>query len=306
MWHKTRVLTCGCALLLTSACVPSTGEADKEFGENSPMAAIQAEGELVVAIPPDSAPFASTDASGEPQGFVVDLAEYLATELEVDAEFIEASPEEMPSLVAGSDPREIGDEEADLAFPLTTITNQIYKADAGATGFDVTTPYFVAHQRILVPSDSEVEDVDDLEGKVVCSLVDPEVGVAVEELQPEAEVEEASTPRECADALEANDVDAAVADEVMLLRTLAELEKKTPDGYVIVGEQTTTQGYAPYVVRGMDAFASDVFNDVKDDGRWLESYDSWIAELTGDEEPEPPALTLEEAAALYPEVVPPE
>jgi polar amino acid transport system substrate-binding protein len=211
----------------------------------------------------------------------------------------------MESLVAGDERREIGDETAHLAFPLTTITNQIYKIRSGTVGFDVTTPYFVAHQRLLVPVSSDIEDVDDLGGRKVCSLVDPEVGVPVEELAPDAEVYDVSTTTECAVALKKGTVDAAVADEVLLLGVLSELdERDDASNYEIVGEQTTTQGYSPLVVRGMAAFASDVLNDVKDDGRWAEAHAEWIAPLTGDEAIAAD-LTLEEAAALYPEVTPP-
>lgn len=303
---RTAVIAGACVVLMAPGCVPSTTEAERTFGENSPMTAIQAEGRLVVAVPPDSAPFAFTDEAGDPQGFVVDLARYLADALGVEAEFIEAPSEEMGRLVGGDEPREIGDQQADLAFPLTTITNQTYKADAGTLGFDVTTPYFVSHQRLLVPAGSPIEDVDDLAGKTVCSFIDPEVGVPLEKLQPEAEVLDVSSPVECAVALDKETVDAAAADEVDLLAVLHALEKRSgASGFHIVGDQATTQGYSPYVVRGMAAFASTVFNDVKDDGRWLEAYERWMTPLAGTTEVEAPPLTLEEAAALYPEVTTP-
>lgn len=299
------VVACFGVLLVSGACVPSTAEVERTFGENSPMAAIQAEGTLVVAVPPDSPPFAFSEGAGEPTGFLVDLATHLAADLDVEIEYVEAPSEEMASLVAGDERREIGDEDAHLAFPLTTITNQTYKIRSGSLGFDVTTPFFVAHQRLLVPTDSDIEGVEDLAGTKVCSLVDPEVGIPVEELAPAAEVFEVSTTTECAVALRKGTVDAATADEVVLLGILSDLdERDEASNYEIVGEQTTTQGFSPYVVRGMAAFASDVFNDVKDDGRWAEAYEKWITPLTGDEAIAAD-LTLEEAAAIYPDVTPP-
>src|SRR3712207_2744280 len=91
----------GCALLvIAGACVPSTAEVERTFGENSPMAAIQADGTLVVAVPPDSPPFAFSEAAGEPTGFLVDLATHLAADLDVEVDYVEAPSEEMVSLVA--------------------------------------------------------------------------------------------------------------------------------------------------------------------------------------------------------------
>lgn len=303
MSTKTKFFGCALALLVMAACVPAASE-EEEFGENSPMAAIQADGTMVIAVPPDSPPFSFTGETGEPEGFVVDLARELAEALEVEAEFIEAPSEEMADLVAGDEPREIGDEEAHVAFPLIPITNQIYKVDARLDGHDVTTPFFVAHQRLLVPDESSIDGVDDLAGKSVCSLVDPNLGIPIDELQPDADVRDASTVRECAQELRNGSADAVAGVEVDLIRALSELHAGGEPK--IVGPQVTTQGYAPYVVRGMSSFASDVFTEVKEDGRWTAAYNRWIAPLTGEDVEEPPGLTLEEAAAMYPEMVTPE
>ena len=265
------------------------------------MAAIQAAGELVVAVPPDSPPFAYSEGETGPQGFLVQLAGHIADELEVEARYIEAPPEDMAGLVAGDDPSEIGDEEVDVAFPLTTITFEIYREASLEQGFDVTTPYFVGHQRLLVPEGPSIESTDDLAGKRVCSFIDPAFGVPLEAIQPAAEVQEATSPEECGRALSDKAVDAAVATEVDLLVMLAVLDEEgSADQFEIVGDQLATQGYAPYVVKGMASFTSGVLTEVKEDGRWSEAYASWIGDLSGVTNPEPPELTLEEAAALFP------
>lgn len=264
------------------------------------MAAIQAEGTIVIAVPADAPPLAFSENGGEPQGFLVDLGGELAETLEVEVEYMSTTSEEMYKLVSGADRRLVGDQEADVAFPLLPITEKTYKVTSRELGFDVTTPYFVGHQRLLVPSGSAVEVADDLAGASVCSLIDPITGLDLDKAVDDLEVFDVGTPEECAIALRKGTVDAATGADLDLVRILAELAARDATGFEIVGEQLTTQGYAPVVVRGMAGFASAVLNDVKSDGRWLDAYNEWIAALTGVEEAEPPGLTLEEAAALFP------
>ena len=294
------LLVCSALTLLSGAtCVPSTEELE-EFGENSPMAAIQEEGELVVAVPENAPPFSSADDTGEPQGLVVDLAADLADALEVEVSYVEASSEEMAELVAGPDPVEIGDEEAHLAFPLTTVTYEIYRDRSRVQGFDLTTPFFLAHQRLLVPTGAGISDADDLDGKTVCTLLDDALGVPLEQAAPQAEEQAATSAEDCVSSLGNGDVDAAMAAETDLLQMLARLDARgDAGGFEVVGDQLTTQGFAPFVVKGMAAFSSDVFTEAHDDGRWSDAYERWVTPLN-EREAEPPDLTLQEAAAFYP------
>jgi ABC-type amino acid transport substrate-binding protein len=264
------------------------------------MAAIQAEGTMVIAVPADATPFAFSENGGEPQGFLVELGNQLAETLEVEAEYITSDSEEMYALVSGADPRLVGDQEADAAFPLVTITEETYKATSRELGFDVTTPYFVGHQRLLVPPGSSIESTKDLAGTTVCSLLDPVTGFDLSKTIEGAEILDVGTIPECAAALKKGTVDAATAVDLDLVRMLADLEERGATGFEIVGEQLTTQGYAPIVVRGMAGFASAVFNDARSDGRWVGAYEEWIGPLTKEEDVETPGLTLEEAAALFP------
>ena len=282
------------------------------------MAAIQAAGVLRVAVPPDAAPFSFTGDSGQAEGFLIDLGTHIADALEVDAEFIFADSQDMATLVGGDDPdrRVIGDQDADLAFPLFPVDEHFYKVRSRELGTDLTTPFFVGHQRLLVPEGSSIEETIDLAtNQRVCAFIDPIAGVPIEEIEPDAN-EEASTLDDCVAALvEAvtpgfawgGEVGAAAAMETDLLLMLADIQDIDPGAALqIVGEQASTAGYAPIVVRNMNAWASDAFIDMREDGRWVEAYNEWIAPLTGEEVAEPPSMTLEEAAALYPITAEPE
>ena len=122
----------------------------------------------------------------------------------------------------------------------------------------------------------------------------------MEELEPDAEVTEGEA-QDCAQDLVDEEVEAVVGMELDLIQMLAVIEElDAEDDYVITGEQATTAGYSPFVVRGMAAFASDAFNDMREDGRWVDAYNRWVAPLTGKSTRRPPEITLEEAAAIYP------
>ena len=295
-----------CALALSlNACVPEATD-EVEFGESSPMAAIQAEGTLIVAVPVDAAPFSYLDTSGEPQGMLVELGTHFADALEVDPEFVFVASEHMARMIAGDDPdrKIIGDEDAHVAFPLFPVDEALYKQRSREMGFDVTTPYFRGHQRLLVPQGSSIESSEALANKKVCALIDPLTGIPVEKLQPDTDISTAKTHVECSTALLEGTTDAVVASETDLLIMLAQIEaEESASSFRIAGEQATTQGYSPLVVNGMSAYASNIFNDMREDGRWVEAYNKWIAPLTGEEVSEPHGITLEEAAALYPIVV---
>ena len=283
-----------------AACVPSSD--DVEFGENSPMFAIQGEGSMVIALPPDAAPFAFEGEAGDPQGFLVELGNHFADALEVDVEYVFLPSTDMGDAVGGDDPdrKIIGDETAHVAFPLFRVTEELYKQTSREHGYDVTTPFFIGHQRMLVPEMSAIEGPGDLAGKRVCESVDGIAGIPLSKLEPDAEVTTAEDPSECGRQLQRGKADAVVADDLELLQILAAFGEDEAGDYRLTGDQMTTQGYSPFVVRGMAPFASDVFNDMRDDGRWVEAYNEWVAPLSGEEATEPPSLTLEEAAALFP------
>ncbi|MDQ3955152.1 MAG: transporter substrate-binding domain-containing protein [Actinomycetota bacterium] len=274
--------------------MPAEGEA--EFGENSPMAAIQSAGVLRIAVPAERPPFASGD-SPEVEGFTVDLARELADRLEVELSVATLSVDEMQEAVGGSDPTEFGDGTVDIAFTLEPLTQELYKITSQEQGFEVTTPYYVAHQRLLV-RDEQTENLEDLDGATVCSILHPVAGVPVDELVDGAEVKAATTPMNCARAIVQNDAEAMTAFDDVLLTTKALLDSGGVD-MEIVGDQLATAGYPLIVDQGMAGYVSGVLNEIEEAGAWTQAYEDWIQGLSG-AEAVPPEITLEDAAAIYP------
>ncbi|MDQ3986694.1 MAG: transporter substrate-binding domain-containing protein [Actinomycetota bacterium] len=282
---------------LLGACVPPETE-ERDFGEESPMLAIQKQGTMTIAVPANAPPYAF--AEDEIQGFAVDIGRLVADDLGVDAEFLMVDDEEMPDLVGGPDPIVDGDGRVDLAVTTLPITSNLYKIRSRNKGIEVSTPYFITHQRLLAPENSSVTNVTDLAGKKVCSLADDETGVRLDSIEPDVEIVDVTLVEECVALLTRGAADAATATEDKLydIQMLLDQQPRT-EPFKIVGDQLTTVAFGLLADRGMGSYVSSVINEAKSEGRWAEIYDEWIAPLS--ERPaEPPELTLYDAASLFP------
>lgn len=266
--------------LAAAACIPPPPDNDEfvRFDEETVMGEIQDAGTLVVGLPDDV---------GEPWvGFATPVAEDVAESLRVDLELRSHPNEELVDLVDEGD--------LDIAFPVLTITERLVRKHA------FSDPIYVAHQRLLVPADAGVQTVADLEGEV-CSPLDGDTGVELQELN-EALV---TVPLEPGDALgcvplfEDGLVASATAPDVLLATMLDELGR----GYEVTGEQLTTEPLAAALESGASGwvdYVNKIITEFDQEGRWAAAYEDHLGPLLGGETPEPPNMTLEEAAALFP------
>ena len=277
-----------CALMMLPSCLPEIVDDDTvpNFNaENTVMGVIQDEGVLRIAVEDDRAPWSDFTDDGEPAGFNVDLGRLIARSLGVEAEFVPGTPDEMDRMLNG--------EDIDVAFPLTPITEERVSVHAYAD------PYWTGHQRLLVPEDSEIEQMTDLAGATVCSVVDAGTGAPALDLNPDiGDLIDSSEPLGCVEPMRSGAADAIIGPDVLLIAHMEALG----EGYRIAGDQLTTEGYGPAVgvgLGGFTAFIDGVFSEADREGVWREYYDQWIAPLTG-VEMEFPRMTTEDAAALYP------
>jgi polar amino acid transport system substrate-binding protein len=184
--------------------------------------------------------------------------------------------------------------DLDIAFPVVTITEELVRKHA------FSDPIYIGHQRLLVPEGSGVETVDDLDGEV-CSPVHQEYGVELQELNPEL----VTVPLEPGDAtgcvplLEDGLVTSATAPDVLLATMVDELGP----GYEVTGEQLTTEPLAAALESGAAGwvdYVNKIITEFDQEGRWTAAYEEHLGPLLGGETPDPPNMTLEEAAALFP------
>jgi ABC-type amino acid transport substrate-binding protein len=275
--------------LLFTSCSSSDADTADRFNEESLMYQIQERGVLRVAVPQDSPPWAS--GGGRPRGFLVDLGTFIAEDLEVDAEFVGADSNEMSRLVA--------DESVDVAFPLRAVTFKALREETAEIGFAFASPFFVAHQRLLVANGSGIDQIADLDGGSACAVVDEATQVDISTLV-DVDLVDAVSSTECLLAMKQDRIDAVTSVDALLASMQVELEASGSRSYEIVGDELNTEGYAAMTPPGsMAGYVIGELNDLEEDGRWLESYDEWLADYLGPLDA-PPDLTLQDAASLYP------
>ncbi|MDP9069142.1 MAG: transporter substrate-binding domain-containing protein [Actinomycetota bacterium] len=270
-------------VILLTACVPPEPVLDlsRPYDEETVMGEIQARGHLVIAVADDAYPLGYVDQNDEAQGFTAELGRYLADTLGVEARFITGSSTQLLEL-----PEE---ERADVAFPAVPIT------EASVRKHQFTDPYYVSHQRLLTPFDG-AQTVEELSGKV-CSFADEETQVSLDELNEDLDIT-AADPLTCLSMLKKRRVVAATGSDFLL----AGLRLSSPQRFQVVGDQLTTEGIGAVIERGAAAwtdYVNGVFFLAEQEGVWQDAFDDSIGLGLG-VQVDPPVITAEEAAALYP------
>jgi len=257
----------------------------EEFEEGTPMAEFQEKGEVTIGVKFDVPPFGfENPQSGEVEGFDVDMGNYIADKLGVEANFIEAiSDNRIPFLADGT---------ADLILSTMTITT-----DRDAE-IDFSRPYYVARGRILVPEGSDIAGVDDLGGTRVCTALGSTYEATLTEQAPDAELDLVDAYSECLEKIQNESVDAVSTDDVILTGMIIQDESLQ-----LVGEPLTTEPYGVGIAEGeteLAEFLDTTIEESFEDGTWDELYEEWVGQFTGEEAEHPEGLTLEDAYELFP------
>src|ERR1044072_662607 len=190
------------------------------------MKKIQDKGEIAIGVKYDVPPFGFKDTSSKIQGFDVDLGQAVADALGVKAKFIEAiSDNRIPFLKDGT---------ANLILSTMTINTERDQEN------DFSTPYFVAHGRILVPGDNEdIKGIEDLAGKNVCTVLGSTYEETLKTRAPKATLRLVDTYSECLELIQNGAVDAVSTDDVILTGMI-----RQDDTLKLVGEDLTHEPYA--------------------------------------------------------------
>jgi polar amino acid transport system substrate-binding protein len=287
-----------CALAL-GACVAPPEDIDRvpNFDPaETLMGQIQVREELRIGIPEDAGPpfIMANGTTFEVEGFIPDLSNEIAQALDVDVEYLFLDEDD--AILPG---RPTVTAPVDISFVSIPATEELAK------GHPLTHPYWVAHQRVLAPVDSGIEEWTDIEGSF-CAILDESTGFDPSEADPSLERID-GTVRECASLLKKGRVDAVTAPDIDLMGVWASLGScqqpcEPSPGYAIVGDELTTEGYSallPVGSPGWTNFVNATWGEAEAEGRWLDSYEEWIAPF-GIVLEEAPDMRIEEAAGLFP------
>jgi glutamate transport system substrate-binding protein len=250
-----------------------------EHPAGSTMAEIQERGSITVGTKFDQPLFGLKRATtGEVEGFDVEIAKLVAEAIDPDLEieFVETPSAVREDVLVNGD--------VDMVVATYTI-NDTRKERVGFAG-----PYYVAGQDIMVPAGNpeDIQGVDDLNGKRVCSVTGSTSIENVREQAPDAQVTEFGTYSQCAAAMGDGRVDAVSTDNVILLGLIEESNGE----FELVGNPFTEEPYGIGVPKD-DAefrnFVNDRLEEIFENGEWAEAYERTVG-VVDEDTPEPPEV----------------
>lgn len=191
-----------------------------------------------------------------------------------------------------SDTREsvLTNDQVDAVFATYSITAERQEI------IDFAGPYYTSQQSILVKADNtDITSLEDLAGRQVAVQSGSTGPSIMEDLCPEAVLQEFTTDPEARQALEQGRVDAYVIDNTLHMGSVA----RNPSKYKIVGEPFGP--IDPYGIglskdsEGAVDFVNAFLQQAEDAGQWAELWQLCIGARTGQTEaPEPPAIGVTE------------
>ena len=260
-----------------------TVEESVSFEDGSTMAKLNEAGSIKIGVKYDQPGLAYVDpAKGDkPEGFDIDVAEYVAGKLGI-------SPDNIEWVETVSSNREpfIQNGTVDIVVASYSITDK-RKEVVGMAG-----PYYVTGQQLLVKKDDDsIKGPEDLGGKGVCS-VEGSTSIATVQEKYGADPKPDKSYSECVQALQNGTVDAVTTDGPILLGYAAQ----DPDNLKVVGEPFSEERYGIGFKLGdtqMCEFLTETITEMIDDGSWETAFDDTLgkADVKAPEAPKPDACS---------------
>lgn len=201
-------------VLAVAGCTSEEGggnNAGSSTDGTSQLDKVQERGELRVAVLPDFPPWSVQNASGDFEGYEVDIAKALAEAMGVELTLVSTDgTSRLPLLEA---------DRVDLNISAWTATDE----RALAVGY--TIPYAAAGASVLYHRDTPISSYDELAGKRVAVARGSTNDTIMTEDFPKTEVVRFETIADAVAALKAGKVDATVEGEA----TVTAEAKKNPD-----------------------------------------------------------------------------
>ena len=247
-----------------------------EFEAGTTMAELNEAGAITVGTKFDQPLFGQVDASGNPQGFDVEIAKLVAAKLGIPesgitwTETVSANRE--PFIQSG---------EVDIVVATYTINDKRKEVISFAG------PYYNAGQDILVLADNPegIEGPDDLAGKPVCTVAGSTSEANIKEYTDQ--VTSLGGYAECLPLLSSGQVVAVTTDNVIL----AGLAAGSNGEFEVVGNPFTEEPYGIGLAKDdteFRNFINDVLEESYEDGSWAAAWEATAGSVL--ETPKPPAV----------------
>ncbi|MFJ9038217.1 glutamate ABC transporter substrate-binding protein [Streptomyces sp. NPDC102406] len=217
-------------------------------------------------------------ANGVYSGFDIEIAKMISASLGLD-------PKKTTFKTIASANRETALQNGQIDYYVGTYTiNDNRKKLVGFAG-----PYYMAGQSLLVRTDEDdIQGVDDLDGKRVCSAAGSTPYQRIQADHPKADLVAYDTYSICVDNLLTYQVDAVTTDDAILLGFAA----KAPDELRLAGKPFSEEPYGIGVPRrdnALRAAMNDALEARQKNGDWKRAYEATLG-LSGESAPKPPAI----------------
>lgn len=257
--------------LIFVACSSDSSDSDtaEDTNNDAENSATTEDGEkevIIIGVDDKFAPMGFRDENNELTGFDIDYAKAAAEYMGVEVKF---------------QPIDWKTKETELASDrIHLIWNGYTITDERKEKVDFTKPYLENAQVVAVLVDSELEKLDDLEGKVVGLQA---LSSAMDALQANPIYEKVGTITEFADnVLALNDlksgrVDAVVIDEVVIDYYMAQ----EPDTFKVLDESLAPEQYGVGVKKGNTELLEKLqaaLDEMNEDGTAAEISEKWFGE----------------------------
>jgi polar amino acid transport system substrate-binding protein len=147
--------------------------------------------------------------SASPQGFDVDMLKQVAIAI-----FGDDSAQHVHLIIVPNADRQqyVADGTVDLVAETMTITCSRQDGSNGLPPVDFSSEYYDAHQEVLVPKESAITSIADLNGKRVCAATTSTSLTTVKQAAPRVQLWEAPNETDCLVMLQQGQVDAISTD----------------------------------------------------------------------------------------------
>ncbi|MFC5220622.1 glutamate ABC transporter substrate-binding protein [Streptomyces coerulescens] len=261
------------ALVLSLTATACGGDGDSDSGSGSGGG-----DKIKIGIKYDQPGLGLKEPDGTFSGFDVDVATYVAKELGYEPdqiEFVETKSADRENALARGDVKIIA-----ATYSITDERKQ---------KVDFAGPYLLAHQDLLVKTDSDITEATDLNGKNLCSVVGSTSAQNVKnDFAPKANLKENSTYSECISSLQSGTVDALTTDDSILAGYAAQEQYKGK--FKLAGLKLSNENYGIGVKKGDTETVNKVnaaLEKMVKDGAWQKAVDANFGPANYKNEPAP-------------------